>query len=582
MSGICGWVGVADPTILGAMLGAIDYRGDRLDEQLGPRAALGYRWFEGRAGKSQGIYRHGPFSVACAGTLVPSVASPAERLHAMLASGESLGALDGSFAAARWNAEQGELTLIRDPFGIRSLYFVEHAEVLFFASELKQLLAIPSLPVAVDPVAVHKYLTFSFVPGSDLPVRGVHRLMPGHVATWKNGTLSERRYFELRQDVDPALGEGPVAVREARRLLRSAVERRLNGEARVGVFLSGGIDSSAVAAGLCQAGASVQAYSLDFGELSFEKPQAETVARSLGIPLTFVTVSGEQIAGALDDLVWRLDLPFGDPVTGPQYVLGRTARDDGLETVFNGEGGDQLFGGWTSKPMIAAEVYAGLYGEETREESYLRSYHRFYGLEARLYTPAFQAQVGGPGQRRAHLEPLLRSDSVSTVLDRVRLADIGLKGCQNIVPRAERMANGWGLDVRMPLFDRQLAEFSFRLPPQLKLRGSVEKWVFKRAIRKQLPDDIVWRGKSGMRVPITAWALGPLRETLEALLGRSALERRGLFRDEYVSLLRRGENEPGEARGRRIGERLWTLAMLEAWMRVFIDGRGRRPGGARR
>jgi asparagine synthase (glutamine-hydrolysing) len=576
VSGICGWLGETDPAVLGAMLAVIDYRGEQTETLVEGGVALGYRWFPGRPGKSPGIFRAGMDRVACAGTLVPAVSSPAEELYRLLATGAMLDALDGAFAGAFWNAARQELTLIRDPFGIRSLYFVEHRGVLYFASELKQLLVVPDLPIELDPVAVHKYLAFSFVPGEELPIRGVRRLLPGHVATFRNGARSARRYFELEESIDPTLNDRRTAVREARRLFRSAVEQRLDAAARVGVFLSGGIDSSAVAAGLKAAGADVRAYSLDFGALSVEKPQAEAVAKSLGIPLELVQVDGSEVARVFDELIWRLDLPFGDPVTAPQFVLGRTAREQGLETVFNGEGGDQLFGGWTSKPMIAAELYAGLYEDDTREQTYLKSYHRFYGLEDELYTDDFKAGVGGPGQRRAHLEPLLRSPRVSSFLSRVRLADIGLKGSQNIVPRAERMANGWGLDVRMPLFDRRLAEFSFRLPPELKLRGATEKWVFKRAVRKLLPESIVWRRKSGMGVPITEWLLGPLEPLAEELLGQRALERRGLFRHDYVSRLRRGENEPGETRRRRIGERLWTLAMLEAWLRRFVDARGKR------
>jgi asparagine synthase (glutamine-hydrolysing) len=280
------------------------------------------------------------------------------------------------------------------------------------------------------------------------------------------------------------------------------------------------------------------------------------------------------------DLVWKLDLPFGDPVTGPQYLLGRAARRAGLTTVFNGEGGDQLFGGWTSKPMISAQLYAGLYGEDTREELFLRSYHRFHGLEEQLYTAEFRARVGGLGQRRASLRPYLQSGDATTFLNRVRLADLALKGSQNILPRMEQMAGAWGLDVRVPLFDRTLAEDSFRLPPQMKLHGACEKYVLKLILQEHLPRDVVRRPKSGMSVPITDWVLGPLAGLLQDLLGPQALARRGLFRGEYVARLRRGQDEPNETRRRRVGERLWALAMLEAWLRVFIDGRGRRPGGA--
>ena len=216
------------------------------------------------------------------------------------------------------------------------------------------------------------------------------------------------------------------------------------------LFLSGGIDSSGVALWLTETGVKVRAFSLDFGDRSVEKSQAQAVADQLQVPLQFVPVSGDDIAAILLDLVWKLDLPFGDPVTGPQYLLARTAREAGFSAVFNGEGGDQLFGGWTSKPMISAELYADLYGDDSREELYLRSYHRFYGLEDQLYTPEFRARVGGPGQRRALLMPYLHGDLAGTFLNRVRLADISLKGSQNILPRAERMANGRALDLRVP------------------------------------------------------------------------------------------------------------------------------------
>lgn len=581
MSGICGFVGDGDPAALGAMLAAIDYRGDQSEDLQVPGAALGYRWWSGRPGKSPGLHRDGPHVVACAGTLAPPVESPAAVLRSRLTPGsEGLETLDGAFAAAWWDGERRCLTLVRDPFGVRSLYYSEHDGVFYFASELKQLLAVSALPVAVNPAALHKYLTFSFVPGEDVPIRGIRRLLPGHVATIQAGRVSTRPYFTLREEIDPQLADRKAAARHIRARCREAIGRRLNGEPEVGVFLSGGLDSSGVTYWLTEAGVGVQALSLDFGSRSVEKPQAQTVADHLRVPLRFVAVDGAAIAAILPDLVWKLDLPFGDPVTGPQYLLARTAREMGLSTVFNGEGGDQLFGGWTSKPMISAELYADLHEDDSREEVYLRSYHRFYGLEDQLYTPEFHAQIGGPGQRRAHLMPYLRSDRAATFLNRVRLADIALKGSQNILPRAERMANGHALDLRVPLFDRALAEASFRVPPQLKLHGASEKYVLKLALARHLPRDIVWRRKYGMSVPVTEWVLGPLAAVMEQLIGPQATERRGLFQTDFIERMRRGQNEPHEVRRRRIGERLWTLAMLEAWLRVFVDGRGRKPGGS--
>lgn len=577
MSGICGFVGEGSPATLQPMLQAIDYRGDATDTVSAPGIALGYRWWRGRPGKSPGIHRGADGRlVTCAGTLAPAVGSPAETLGEKLARGESLADLDGAFAAAEWEPASETLTLIRDPFGVRSLYWLEHAGAVWFATELKQLLAIPGLPIELDHAAVHKYLTFSFVPGEAVPIRGVRRLLPGHRLSIVRGKVGTPiPYFALAEHIDPALEEQAAATKLVQRLGRAAVEKRLNGEKEVGLFLSGGLDSSAVGVWLKRAGAKVRAFTLDFGPRSVEREQAIEVAKTLDVPLEMVRVGAEDLAPLLGDLAWKLDLPFGDAVTGPQYLLGKAARAAGLTAVFNGEGGDQLFGGWTSKPMIAAEIYAGIVEEEGHpEEQYLRSYHRFYGLEDDLYTEEFRARIGGPGQRRALLAPYLGSERAGTFLNRVRLADISLKGSQNILPRAERMANAWALDVRLPLFDRALAEASFTIPTSLKLHGACEKYVLKLAMNRALPEAIVWRKKFGMSVPVTDWVLGPLAGQIEDLLGPASIARRGLFQNEYVQRLRSGQDEPREVRRRRIGEKLWALAMLESWMRLFVDRKG--------
>jgi len=583
MSGICGWVGPPDEgdgtATLDPMLDAIDYRGDTSARERTAGATLGYRFWRGRPGKSAGIERDGSRIAACAGTFAPAVDSPARAVLARTAAQPAAwGDADGAFAFAIYDEAREELVLGRDPFGVRSLYYAEHGGRFYFATELKQLLAIPGLPVELDHAAIHKYLTFSFVPGEAVPIRGVRRVPPGHLLRYRRGELSTEPYFRLVESIDDELREIAAAARAVRRLGKEAVARRLNGEPEVGLFLSGGLDSSAVALWLKAAGAKVRALSLDFGERSVEREQALEVGRALELPVELVPVTGAELAAVFWDVVRKLDLPFGDAVTAPQYLLGRAARAAGLTAVFNGEGGDQLFGGWTSKPMIAAELFGHLYehqAEESREETYLHSYHRFYGLEDALYTDDFKAAVGGPGQRRAHLAPYLGEGAAGTFLNRVRLADISLKGSQNILPRAERMTNAFGLDVRVPLFDRRLAEASFRIPPELKLHGACEKYVLKVAVKKQLPEDIVWRRKYGMSVPVTDYALGPLAPLLEELLGERSLAARGMFRPAYVRSLREGHDVPSELRRRRIGERLWALAMLEAWLRVFVDRRGR-------
>lgn len=583
MSGICGWLGDSTPAdAVLRMLAAIDYRGDCEDIATSGKVSIGYRYWRGRKAKSPGIHRSQSSLTACAGAFAPPVPNPAEFIATRLDPSNAddvprrFADVDGAFAFAHWDIPSQTLTLARDPFGVRSLYYLFHNDTFYFATELKQLLTISELPIEVDPAVIHKYLTFSFTPGDSVPIQGIKRVMPGHTLRLRRGKVETASYFRLTEQIDEHLRDTRTAVRTVRRLGREATARRLHHGEKVGLHLSGGLDSSAVGVWLKQCGAEVKVLSLDFGEHSVERTQAAEVAKTLGFEQTWVPVTGERLAAVFFDVVHRLDLPFGDPVTVPQFLLGQAAREADLCAVFNGEGGDQLFGGWTSKPMIAAEVYAGLYESETpsREEAYLRSYHRFYGLEDELYSEDLKKRVGPKGQRRAHLSPYLAGDGDS-FLHCVRLADISLKGSQNILPRAERMANAWGQDVRTPLFDRVLAETAFRLPPELKLHGACEKYVLKLAMQKELPDEIVWRKKFGMSVPITDFVLAsPMREIVEDHLGDQAVRKRGLFRPEFVRALRAGQDVPFETRRRRVGEKLWTLLMLEAWLRRFVDNRG--------
>ena len=575
MSGLAGWCGERVEGALDAMDAAAPWRGPAVTRHRAARFEVIYR-HHARPGQAPRVLVGATGAVtAVAGNLAPSSPDPAAELDRRLAASD-LGDLDGAFAAARY--ADGALTLAVDPFGVGPLYWTEAAGTLYFASDLGQIAALPHVGRDVDPAAIHAYLTFSFVPGANTLLRGVRRVLPGHLLRWRGpGTAEAVPWFQLHERVDPAFADPTAAVRAVRATAKDAIRRRLVGERPVAVFLSGGVDSSAVTAWLKLVGRDVTALSLDFGDASVEREQAAQVARALEVPHLWVPADGARVGGVLDALDRAMDLPFGDPVTGPQWLLADAARTAGFEVVFNGEGGDQLFGGWTSKPMVAAAVYAGLYDDLTPEEEYLRAYHRFYGLEDKLYTPSLAARVGAPGARRAMLRAYLGDESTSFYLNRVRLADLSLKGQFNIVPRAERIAAAHGLSLRMPLFDRRLAELAFQLPPELKLHGACEKYVFKLALQGRLPDDVVWRRKFGMSVPVTDWLLGPasggpgaLTERMNDELSEASVRRRGWFQPGFVAQLRAGLDVANETRRRRVGEKLWALWTLERWARRFL------------
>jgi asparagine synthase (glutamine-hydrolysing) len=436
-----------------------------------------------------------------------------------------------------------------DPFGAGPVYALRLGGRTHTAADPRALRRLSGAPRGVDAAALHGYLCFSHPPGSRTLFTGVGRTP--EPAPWR-----ER----------PAPADEDSAVRTLRVLLAASVRRMLGRERDVGVYLSGGLDSSLVAALLARAGARVHLFSLDFGPpWDAELEHAQAVAAHLGRPLHRVRARPRDVGRALMPTAAALHQPFGDPVTVPLYLLGQAARGS-VCTVFNGEGGDQLFGGWATKPMLAAEAYGG--AGYSREAAYLATYHRFHGAEAQLLTPAAMEAIGRT-DAGAWLRPALDADGLPTLLHRLRAANIRLKGAQNIAPRMAQLAAAHGLQARAPFMDGALAEWTFTLPADFFLRGASEKHLLKRAAEGLLPPALIDRPKRGMGVPATEWLRGwlsPLRWEAARRLSPRRLRREGWFRPEYVAALRRGDDDPGETRRRRAGEKLWALLMLHLWM----------------
>jgi asparagine synthase (glutamine-hydrolysing) len=455
-------------------------------------------------------------------------------------------------------------TLERDAFGLGALYTTAAGGATWFSSDPSLLRQVPGVPAGLDPLALHGYLCLSYVPTphtltagvASLPAGARREVRPGGVVAAAASTWPE---------AEPLGGELDDAVDELRARMLSCMQRRLGAEREVGVFLSGGLDSSLVAAMLVHLGARVRLYSLDFGPpFDAELPLARRVAAHLGCPFQVVPARPADVGAAMVATAEALTQPFGDPVTVPLWLLGRAAAGQ-VGAVFNGEGGDQLFGGWAIKPMLAAEMYAG--PDYDRAAAYLRTFHRLHGLTDVLYTAAARAAVGSVDET-AWVRPALAEGRFSSVLHRLRAANLRLKGAQNIAPRMAQLADAHGLRLRAPFFDHSLAEWTFRLPPTWLLQGACEKYLLKRAAEPYLPAEIVWREKRGMGAPVTSWCLGPLRPELDRWLSPERLRRDGWFGPAAVGRLRRGEDPGGDQRGRRVGEKLWLLLMLQLWCTV--------------
>lgn len=390
-----------------------------------------------------------------------------------------------------------------------------------------------------------------------------------------NGTTSDAYSRFAEAPPEQRIAEESEAIRQLRALLEEAVQESFSdltgGE--VGVFLSGGLDSSLTAALLARAGCKVRCFALDFGEFGItELSFAEAVCEHLGVPLQKVDARPGKIKEALPHAIDALDMPFGDGVTVPLFLLAQAASGR-VGTVFNGEGGDQLFAGWTNKPMIASSIYTGQSAIDAEEEAFLdqyfKTFHRFHGHEERTFSPNFLAQIKHSrcpinDELRQLIEPAVDARHTTSLLHRLRRANLMLKGAQNIQPRATNLAAHFGLNLRSLFCYEPLVDWTFRVSPRLYLRGAHEKYLLKRAVEGCLPQAVVWREKRGMGVPLTEWLLGPLRREAWRWLNPAVLSEEGIFREDLPDQI-------GTARfgglivGRRIGEMLWLLLSWQAW-----------------
>ena len=478
--------------------------------------------------------------------------------------------LDGPLAIALWDGET--LHLVRDAIGERPLYFARIGRSVVFASESKALLAHPDFEPRADLEALLRILVFSFVPGRKTALEGVQQVEPGcRVAAPPEAEAQVTRYWDLNEAVRDEPDE--VFVREVQGLLRAAVQRRLPASPqRIGAFLSGGIDSSAVVALLADMGHSPICYSAGFGfgqpnELMF----ASLVATHCGLEHRVIDVAPEGFIHLLPEIMWRLDDPLCDCITVPNYILAQRAAQE-VDTIFNGEGGDPLFGGPKNKFMILGEWYSFLGGYD-RSRAYLASYHKYYEYLNDACTPEFLTKSGGDEGLRAEVSSSLSDNGHQSFLNRLMHVNIRLKGGQNILVKVDKMLAPSGLQPCSPLFDRRLTEHSFTLPAHLKRRGDVEKYVFKKAVEDLLPRPVVYRKKAGMGVPLNHWFKKTrLRQFTRELLRSKRSVERNLFQRSFVETLLAGDLPAGHLGRDRSGELLWMLLAIELWHRVFIDG----------
>jgi asparagine synthase (glutamine-hydrolysing) len=483
--------------------------------------------------------------------------------RAVLAAGR-LADVRGAFALA-WRDDTG-VSLARDGIGERTLFYAVTPNGLEFASSVGDLLATGRVPRKLNLRAVASYLTYAYLPGRETLVEGVFEVLPGERVSHDPAGLHREQFWDLpHPQPDPATEDDQA--RRLRALLEHAVRVRLPAAGEpVGAFLSGGLDSSVVVALARRLHPGpVLTYSVSFGanyanELSF----SSLVADHCGTDHRVVDQSPGVVLHHLDDSVALLSDPIGDPLTVPNAVLFREAAER-VGVVLNGEGGDPCFGGPKNLPMLLSELYPG--SADTREACYLRAHLKCYDDLPAMLTDAVRDAVAA-APLEAEVAALLRDPRRPEFVARLQAINIRLKGGHHILPKVDALSYPFGVLPRSPLFDRDVAEFSLAVPAGLKLRGSVEKYLLKRAADDLLPRAILDRPKSGMLVPVEGWFRGPLLPAARQRL-LDGLAPYGLFRRDYLEQLLAGKL--GGLRPRH-GAKIWLLVTLEAWLRKVLNG----------
>jgi asparagine synthase (glutamine-hydrolysing) len=501
----------------------------------------------------------------------------------------------GMFALAIWDSRRRKLVLARDRLGKKPLYYALRGSRLIFASELKALVAHGGVARELDHEALVQYLACEYVPAPGTILRRVRKLPAAHVAVLDDRGFRLRRYWEVPGPSEQRVSAADAAS-ELLRLLDAAVAKRLVADVPVGVFLSGGIDSTSIAALAVRHKKPLQTFSIGFVEESFdESPWAQLAASRLGTEHVSEKFSGQDCLDLIPAAAAQLDEPFADPSFLPTLLLSRFTRRH-VTVALAGDGGDELFAGYD--PFLAhrpASVFShipkALRGAVQTMVHLLPASPRNMSLDFRL--KQFLRGVDAPPSLRhaswiasflpaeiaGILHPELRPLASSEVAFRQVLEDAARTGARpgsvdealryyltryladDILVKADRASMAASLELRAPYLDTGVVEFAARLPWRLKMSCTRTKVILKQALRGIVPDEILRRPKKGFGIPVAAWIRGPLRPLFEELLSESALRDAGVFDAPAVRSLLRTHLE-GRADLRKP---LWTLLMFQLW-----------------
>ncbi len=519
-------------------------------------------------------------------------------VHAYEEYGEDcLKKLRGMFAFALWDKKEKRLLAARDRLGMKPLLYALTGGKLLFASELKALLRCKELPREVNPLAVRNFLRLGYVPAPQTIFSGVKKLPPAAYLIYKGGKVSERRYWELPSPEAQLRIPEEEAVERLLGLLKEAVELHLRSDVPVGVFLSGGLDSTSLVALASERGQRpLKTFFIGFKEPQCDESHyARLVAQRYGTQHLEIFLEPKDVTELLPRVLWHLDEPFGDAAAVPTFLISQLASKE-VRACLAGEGADGLLAGEGYKTSNIRRWYGSL-PATFRHTAYsllkgLGPARRDGGpIEAMKSLVEFDFLP--PGKRYLWRNAYFSPEELNSLLNPEylppggeeedclpeisgygdSLTDLLYYGIRFFLPddlfaKTDRMSMAHGLETRLPFMDHPLVEFVYALPPSFKIRDNTSKYLFKRAVGALVPDEILTRGKLGLMPPLSSWLRNGLKGFCRDVLLDPRTRNRGWLQyktmEGYLT-----RHEQGES---RLASRLWNLIVLEEWARAFMDG----------
>jgi asparagine synthase (glutamine-hydrolysing) len=511
--------------------------------------------------------------------------------------------LRGMFAFAIWDKPRRRLLLARDRLGVKPMYYVVTDDgALYFASEIKALLEASAVRPEINYNSLADYAANRATSGTETLYRGVKRLLPGHTLTWCEGRVEIERYWDVSfAKTDEQLTEAAY-IERFQELFEESVRLRLMADVPLGMFLSGGIDSSAIVAAMSgMVREPIKTFSVAFAEREAnELEYARIVSRAFKTDHHEIIVSPEQFFDALPAMVYQEDEPIAHPSSVPLYFVSKLASEH-VKVVLTGEGSDELLAGYdkyrkTVYNLALGRAYAratpavvkraierailNMKGSSRARQKLIRTFlclspdiENIYfdnfsvfsrAMQSKLFTNQAREQMSEGGPYRDALDHIGESDA-DTLLDQLLSADLKTY-LHELLMKQDQMSMAASIESRVPFLDHKLVEFAARLPVKMKLRGLTTKYILRRAMADRLPKEILTRKKMGFPVPIGAWLRGRFSYIIDEYVLSPRAIARGIFNADYVRNLA-ARHQAGENHA----ERLWALVNFEIWQRRFFD-----------